>query len=321
MHNGGRLGNQIWLIAAVYAYCLESNTVFDIRCFFEYQEYFDIRMESKLAWLYGKKYYFWTNFLMIPEDIARDIFYTVFNLWCDIFILIKKKRVIFEINQTNPNIIKLSLYRLYTAIFRIIKEIYARLLHNNIASLPSYGMTSTSSILLLSTSNIPANSYLYGWLFRNPAGIIKYQDEVRSFITPRLAITKKIDVEIANARSNFSRIVGVHIRLGDVVNEYINNNRVAFSEPEVYKILKEYLTFAQLKCEDVCFLICSDGKISDKAFPGLNFKIHHGNPVEDLWFLSKTDIIIGADSSFAISASYLGDKPFIVFKRDRIDWD
>ena len=77
---------------------------------------------------------------------------------------------------------------------------------------------------------------------------------------------------------------------------------------------------AETKKQKVGDILLSDGKISESKFEGLHLKVTHNNPVEDLWLLSKTDTIIGADSSFAIMASLLGDKLFIVFKRG-ITWD
>jgi hypothetical protein len=149
---------------------------------------------------------------------------------------------------------------------------------------------------------------------------VKYQKEIREFFTPKKSIDQKVSSYIAQHKAKYKNVIGVHIRLGDVVNEFMNNDRIAYSQTEVYEILKQYLTFSQKLAEETCFIICSDGEISSENFKGLNVVITHNNPVEDMWLLSKTDCIIGADSSFAITASLFGDVTFIVFKRG-IDWN
>jgi len=53
----------------------------------------------------------------------------------------------------------------------------------------------------------------------------------------------------------------------------------------------------------------------------LNVVKSYFGPVEDLFLLAATDIIIGADSTFGAFASYYGNIPLIVFQRPRIDWD
>ena len=325
MHNGGRLGNQLWWMAAFYAYCLEKGYFFDVRCFFEYQEYFNIKIESFGARLCGKVYYFFER-VGFPKSILRDIFYGLYTLWSEIFAIIKSRCVIFDLDEITQKTFRIFLYKRYKTMTRIARNILLITLGLKKEEPFSYSTTHNLTLTLLPPSTpvgpvISRNlrTYFYGWLFRNPAGIIKYQKEIREFFTPKLQIDSKINSYINHLRKSYKHVVGVHIRLGDAVNEYMNNDKIAYSEEEVYTILKEYLVFSNNNVQDTCFVICSDGVISESSFKGLNVMITHNNPVEDLWLLSKTDSIIGADSSFAITASLFGNIPFIVFKRG-IDW-
>ncbi len=326
MHNGGRLGNQLWWMVAFYAYCLEKGYIFDIRCFFEYQEYFTIKIESFWAKLFGKLFFI-TEKTGLSEEILRDSFYMVYNFWFRIFFIFVKKRTISDSeDMIGNNSFKSFLYALYKPLQRIIKNIYVHLF--NIKEKEDnlyYSVRPLTFTLLPPSGNDPISfseksGYFYGWLFRNPNGIMKYKKEIKDFFTPKKDIDLKITDYTNSLRMSYKYVIGVHVRLGDAVNEFINKDRVAYSEGEVVTILKEYLVFSGYKQQDTCFIICSDGVINESVFEGFNIRVTHNNPVEDLWLLSKTDTIIGADSSFAVVASLFGDIPFIVFKRG-IDWD
>lgn len=325
MHNGGRLGNQLWLMAAFYAYCIEKGYIFDIRCFFEYQEYFDIKVESRSAEIFGKTYAFFER-RGVPESILRDIFYGIFTVWAEVFSMIRKKFVIFDADEATQKSFKIFVYKRYNTILRIITNLLHVVLQKEKEVPFAYAKTHNPSILFLPPSDAfePFNSrdykvYFYGWLFRNPNGIIKYQKRIAKFLTPKKEIDEKVIKYIKSVKKSYQHVIGVHIRLGDVVNEFMNNDRIAYSEAEVNGILKEFLNFSGYSPKETCFILCSDGKIAESNFKGLNVNVTKNNPVSDYWLLSKTDIIIGADSSFAVISSFVGDVPFIVFKRG-IDW-
>ena len=80
-----------------------------------------------------------------------------------------------------------------------------------------------------------------------------------------------------------------------------------------------YLKFSNK--QNVNFMICSDEKIAETHFEGLNYTICNGNLVEDLFTLASCDAIIGSNSTFGAWASYYGNIPLIVFERDQIDWE
>jgi glycosyltransferase involved in cell wall biosynthesis len=327
MHNGGRLGNQLWLMAALYSYCLERGYKFDVRCFFEYQQYFNIRSDSKISRLLGSTYSLLQNTL-IPEEVLRDFFYMIFNPFTKILAGVKKNQVIFDRDEAKGENLKIFIYKIHKTITRIIKNMFYSITNHKQIPKPAYGKTQSDNITILlppSSKKDPyvrgySQTYFYGWLFRNPTGIIKYQKEIKLFFEPKKKIVDKINKEIQYARSKYKKLVGVHVRLGDCVNEFIDDDRIAYSENEVLKILKEYLVFSKNSPSDICFFICSDGKLNESTFSELNVIITSNNPVEDMWLLSMTDTIIGADSSFAVTASLFGNVPFIVFKRG-IDWN
>ena len=334
MHNGGRLGNQLWLVAAVYAFCLEHGYRFDNPSFFEYQAFFGKKMQpaSLFARFFNKSYFVATRTLGISDSFAREMYYEKYTFWIDIFSYFRKDEIIFDNDQKSQKTLKIFLWK--RAMF--LKNLFKRIVYGKPAIASAYAVKSSVKIIDLetlptqfpsyfeSTTSPSSPVYLYGWFFRNPVGILKYQKEIVDFLSPIPSITDKIDKQIASLRRTYKTIVGVHIRLGDTRNEYIEGKKVSFGEAEVVPILKQYLHFSGQQPADVCFVICSDEKIDRTIFAGLNIFVTSDekyNAIEDLWLLSKTDIIIGADSSFAVTASFLGNKAFIVFSRLAIDWE
>lgn len=326
MHNGGRLGNQLWLMLGLYAYSLEKKRLFDPRCFFEYQEYFNIPIPSLWSRTLGKLFYFMENTLKVPEHIMRDLFYGPYTLWSEIFNLFKRNEVVFDTAHSSQMTFRIFLYKRHKTSLRLIKNIFYALIRKKEEYTPAHFQTRVPVLTMLPPTRADdpwehKNLYTYGWHFRNPVGLITHRSAIKNFFTPKKRIVEKTEGMVAEARKKYKKIVGVHIRLGDVTQEFYDNDRIAYSEPEVFDILTNFVTFSGMNAKDICFFICSDGKIAESSFPGLNLIITKNNAVEDVWLLSLTDTIIGADSSFAILASYLGNKPFIVFKRGGIDWE
>lgn len=162
--------------------------------------------------------------------------------------------------------------------------------------------------------------YLDGWLFRNPVGIEKYRKEIIEYFRPRKMFWDRIQKRIAELREGYKHVVGVHIRQGDY--KHLWNSTRYFDEKEVFGHLNQYLNNFGFKKKDVVFVIASDSKINLFIFSGLNVILTgFTDPVEDIFFLSITDVIIGSDSTFGAFASYYGNIPFIVFQKDGIDWE
>ncbi|PIY71506.1 hypothetical protein COY87_05840 [Candidatus Roizmanbacteria bacterium CG_4_10_14_0_8_um_filter_33_9] len=156
------------------------------------------------------------------------------------------------------------------------------------------------------------------WLYRNPTGINKYRNAIIKAFQPSDLIWNKINSEIATIYNTYSNIIGVHIRKGDYQSPAWK--KLYFKDNEVYIILKKYLDEFNLNKKNTCFLICSDGTIDTSQFIDLSVIVSKGSPIEDLFKLSLTDIIIGSDSTFGAFASYYGNIPYIVFNK-KMDWN
>lgn len=157
-----------------------------------------------------------------------------------------------------------------------------------------------------------------GWLFRNPVGILKHRKMIIDKFKPRKITARKVDDLINNLRQNYKHVIGVHIRKTDYKNYC--NGIFYFEEKEVNTILLNCLKELKLISAETVFLICSDGYIDSSIFKDLNISIGIGGVAEDLFTLSKTDFILGSDSTFGAMSAYLGNIPIVFFDRNKMDY-
>ncbi len=159
--------------------------------------------------------------------------------------------------------------------------------------------------------------FFTGWLFRNPRGLEEYRDEIVEAFRPREWIEESV-TSFLQDKADYTHIVGVHIRQGDY--KTFKDGRYLINENRTREIIEEYIRIAGVVKDKTFFIICSDGKVDEKAFTGLNFAVSKLTAVEDLFLLSKTNAIIGSDSSFGAFAAYIGNIPHIVMKKEMMDW-
>lgn len=181
-----------------------------------------------------------------------------------------------------------------------------------------YGRYVTYSLLSLYQGILkfiqPNNLYIQNWTYRQPKLILKWRNKIKKAFKPATISP----VQPLSLKNRYRYVVGVHIRKGDYNSP--NWRRLFFADYQVAKILQVFLKTRKLNIKDVCFIICSDGKIEPQVFANLNTAYSGGTAVEDLFLLSQTDLIIGSDSTFGALASYFGNIPYIVFNKT-IDWD
>ena len=189
---------------------------------------------------------------------------------------------------------------------------------NTIYLLPTPNKKDPTAILH-KLETLKGKIYISGWLFRNPDGLIKYRTRILEYFKPKREIIEKVDSFVSSIREKYKHIFGVHIRQTDY--KKWQNGKYYFSPEEVNKIMNNFLLEYKIKPSDSAFVICSDDKIDYQIFKDLNIFFPKGNMVEDMLTLSKTDLILGNDSTFGAFASYYGNIPFIVFERNGIEWN
>lgn len=249
-HNLGRLANQLWQYASVYAYALENGYEVENLAFFEYRKYFP----------------------NLPPSRFSSLLEPLNAFFC----------------RLSPKYGRYAGYALLAPYTKILQSLVSK-----------------------------KSQYINEWTFRYPKGLTAHREEIKKLFAPDTVIMESVKGEISILRKKFKRIIGVHIRRGDYQSS--NWKRLLFTDREVDHMLSQYLEFAGGKTNEICFLICSDGKTDPDAYGNKNLVISKGSPVEDLCKLSLTDAIIGSDSTFGAFASFYGNIPYIVFK-DAIDW-
>jgi hypothetical protein len=283
--SGNELANQLWNYASIYAYALEHNYKIKNPAFFEYGMYFNIKASN----IFFKFFFFlpFINYNGRKTTFRRKVWRKFYKWYTKIMIILVKKKLF---SYDNEN---------YTPYY-----------------LPP---TKKSSGKLKELELNKKNIYLDGWLFRNPVGLIKYHKEIKKYFQPKKNIISLIDLNIKNLRNQYQNIIGVHIRQGDY--KLWRDGIYYIEQKRVREILDEYLRETNTDKTKTCFAIASDGQIDISIFEGLNIFLSKENMVHDLFFLAKTDIILGSNSTFNAFAAYYGNIPHIIFQKEAMDWE
>lgn len=280
-HNGGRLGNQLWNLANIYAYCLERGYACKDYSFFDYDRFFSIPIFQPLIDPLLK---------VLPGRIRRKIYS---------FLVRKIKDKKDSSFLSSEEVAKNEAVRFY------------------LPPSPNENKTQQAE-LAKAEESLQNNIYTLGWMFRNPEGLQKFHSEIVSFLTPSKTIKKKIDRRINELRRQHTSIVGVHIRQGDYRN--FDGGKFFFNQEEVRDILHSYIDSTTQDTTKTFFIICSDEPINKDLFSDFSYDVNNGGAVEDLFTLSATDKIIGSDSTFGGFASFYGNIPIIFFSKEGMDW-
>lgn len=279
-NNAGRMANQLWHFASMYAYCLEKGYVCENWAFFRYVHYFNFSIKNKIV----------------------DLIFVRF----------------FKLHKS----IKLT-KALYILFSKIVQKLFRKKIvrDNNVVFFlpPTPNMKEEQKEKLRLIDKLDLTWYFCGWLFRNPDGQKKYHAQIQEYFKPREPWGNMVQNFITNLKNKYKLVVGVHIRQGDY--RTWEGGQYYFTCAEVRTILNNFiLNYRNLRVADTVFVICSDEKIDEKYFAGLNFVFGPGSEITDLYTLAATDLIIGSTSTYGSWAAYYGEKPFIKFSRDKIDW-
>lgn len=280
-HGGGELANQLWNYISIYAFGLETGVPVRNPSFFEYHYFF--------------------NFLKNESWITRIT-----------------SNMLFRTPRRRNSFINRNQRIKYAQIVWITAKF-------NQSSVYSSENTENKVTILPPSASLPTRFdncekiYLTGWLFRNPKGLEKYAAELRQAFMPKNEIMKKIDAIVSPLREQYENVVGIHIRQADYAE--FKNGAYFISQNRVREIVNEYMGKFSLSKNKTVFIIASDGKINESVFDDLNIYISKENSVTDLFLLSKTDVILGSDSSFGAFAAWYGNIRHIIFKKEKMDFE
>lgn len=201
-HDGGRLGNQLWNLVSVFAYCSERGYSCINYSFYEYYKYFEL----------SKTNFFFDVIFLRLHPFLRYKFYKYYTR----YIYQKYPHNILDIRHDPKN--------------KVVETFHLP---------PSPIKHNVHLEKLTKTEQLNDTIYFSGWLFRNPIGIEKFHDEIKRFLSPKREFLKNAGDLITKMRTKGQKVVGVHIRGGDYV--IFEQGKFYFTQREARKILDEYL--------------------------------------------------------------------------------
>ncbi len=152
--------------------------------------------------------------------------------------------------------------------------------------------------------------FVQGWCFRCSALLAKHADAVRRHLQITDEHRLNVDRTIEQARADSDFLVGVHVRHGDYATW---KNGQHFYPLAKYAGWMRQIVKA-FPDRNVRFMVCSEKPLDLELFAGLHVRFGPGHPVEDMYSLADTDLILGPPSTFTIWASFYGETPLMVLE-------
>lgn len=168
-----------------------------------------------------------------------------------------------------------------------------------------YDISQTSFLSLSYKKIIVAD----GWLFLDNKALNRQADVIRKILKPNRNFLNNIEYLKDSEFRKYDYVIGVHLRKGDYAS--FNKGKWLYSNSDYLIFIQRLLELQLFKDKNVGFLLCSDEKISEKDFAGINIIKSTGHFVEDLYLLSYCDFIIGPKSTYSGCASFYGKKPLL----------
>ena len=156
--------------------------------------------------------------------------------------------------------------------------------------------------------------YFLSWkYFRDIVGLLREELTFNKFIITRAK--RHMEGILATSKIRYRRIVGVHVRRGDINSPYLRMKGFVLPTSEYFRKAMKYFT---RKYHDVLFIVCSDDlDWSRQNIYGEHVAFVKDNPPEiDLALLSLSDDVIMSLGTFGWWAGWLAGGEVIYFK----DW-
>jgi hypothetical protein len=283
-NGGGELANQLWAYVSVYAYAQERGYQLSNPSFYEYGSSFVVPRSALLDLILFKPF---KNYRGRRSEMKPQLWRKAYKVAVKMTTAVFPTKIISSMNTEN-------------------RTYYLP---------PSAEPTPELAALERSHKNI----FMKGWLFRNPAGLEKYRNDIVEYFKPVPEVLATGAKFLKDIRKSYQHVIGVHIRQGDY--KTFKGGKYWIEQVRIRGIINEFLAWSKIPANKACFVIASDGRIDHEEFEGLNIKTSAMGSIEDLFMLSKTDLILGSDSSFGNFAAFYGNIPHIIFKKEPLDWE
>lgn len=158
------------------------------------------------------------------------------------------------------------------------------------------------------------NVVVQGWEVRFYDLFLKYRDEIRDLFTFRPEIAAAMDARLKDLEgesADTERIrIGVHVRRGDYARW--QGGKYFYSDSLYARVATQ--AAALFPGKKISLYICgNDPNIDTGIFRGMlpeaDVNLMHGNPAEDLYILSQCDYLVGAPSTYSLTAAFYRDIP------------
>lgn len=151
-----------------------------------------------------------------------------------------------------------------------------------------------------------------GWHYRDASSLEKHAGAIRKIFRPAEKYLQQVHAITNSARNANTLLVGVHLRKGDYAIFFEGR---WFYENSVYvEKMKSFRSLLQAQGKETKFILCSNEKINEEDFEGLEIISAESEAITDLYTLAVCDYIIGPPSTFSMWASYYGNVPLLILK-------
>lgn len=152
--------------------------------------------------------------------------------------------------------------------------------------------------------------FLFGRFFRDYENLKMHQHKVKEYFTPISEIQNHVEHIYEQIKLNAGITIGVHIRRGDY-SEFANG-KYLYSLNQYYE--KMFELKQSLNDKRLTFIVCSNEDVDLSYFKTLPVVKGPGHLVKDMYLLAKCDYIMGPPSTYALWASFYGNKPLYQIK-------
>lgn len=163
----------------------------------------------------------------------------------------------------------------------------------------------------------PHSSYeLKGFHFSAKELVNKHQNTICQILEFSRIIKDSVDQLISEARSQYSLLLGVHIRAKDYKDFY---NGIYYVETSKYMNLIDQFVNLQQIDGSVGVVVCSDSVevLQQIKLEKPTYIIKHGSVAEDMYLLSKCDFLIGPQATtFSSWSAFKGKVPIFQIEQN-----
>jgi len=197
----------------------------------------------------------------------------------------------------------------YSGLWRVLHAVYARYIGRRHAKCALLAWR--APIFLPPTKPPPVAErcdtlYFFGWVFRNPLGLLKYRKEIIETFTPHIISSLPVG----------RTCIGVHLRQKPFAG--FPSGDFLISVERVRTVVDEYVREKNLHAKNIALLIVSDLPIHENIFAEYEHRIVCGNIETNLFLLARCSAIIGTNTTFSNVAAWFGNVPHIVPKRGNL---